>query len=382
MSDTTTLDPSATTTIDPGITTTVDPGITTTAVDPGVTPTQPTDAGVAPTTPVNEAIPTENVATPVNPATIVTSSPFLNPTFPSNTIVTSNSNRPSSFLTSIRPSQTNGPPFSGPPPFVTAGGRPPFASGSGPPFFDNDRADQLSTGAKAGIGVGVIALVFSVAAVVLLIWRMKKRERQNFASPTDEPLPTYTESNPQNSPPNGGAPAMAMLPKSAMKKVAPSPLLLDLHGSGSNTPVYGGASTERRRSYVMEGTEKPMVLSIWEPANRSSTSSLTSSPVLAPVPPPKAHRKSNPGARPRRKSNLAPVSEEMPESSTRLALVRDDGSSSSGPPTPRTPRSAAFHALNGDSASGQNSPMNSSFTLDPVPPLPETPTSSNFEGKK
>merc|ERR1711881_750875 len=196
--------------------------------------------------------------------------------------------------------------------------------------------------------------------------KKKKQDEDDFL-PQDEPLPTYTESNTANkaSGVGGAEPEMSMMPKSAMKKVAPTPLILDLHNSGSSTPVYGGPSTERRRSYAMEGTDQPLVLSIWEPVNKSASSSVSNSPVLGPAPPPKVHRKSNPGARPRRKSNLAPVSEEEPDSSgSRLALVKDDdGNSSSAPPTPRTPRSAAFHALTGDSNSGPNSPMNSSFTL-------------------
>merc|ERR1711881_184990 len=179
--------------------------------------------------------------------------------------------------------------------------------------------------------------------------KKKKQDEDDFL-PQDEPLPTYTESNTANkaSGVGGAEPEMSMMPKSAMKKVAPTPLILDLHNSGS--------------------------------------SSVSNSPVLGPAPPPKVHRKSNPGARPRRKSNLAPVSEEEPDSSgSRLALVKDDdGNSSSAPPTPRTPRSAAFHALTGDSNSGPNSPMNSSFTLEPVPPLPDnvSPTRSKFRDKK
>ena len=376
MADTTTVDLGVTT--DPGITTTFDPAAIT--FDPALTTA----------TPINEAIPSTELAPTFDTATIISTNSFAQATFASNTIFTSNPTvNSSTLLTSIRPTQTStdGPPFSGPPPFLTAGGRPPFASGSGPPFFDDDEPQSLSAGAKAGIGVGVVALVFSIAAVVLLIWRMKKKERGN-GLPQDEPLPSYAESNPPTGGPVGGAaaPAMSMVPKSAMKKVAPGPLMLDLHNSGSSTPVYAGASTERRRSYAMEGTDKPLVLSIWEPANKSASSSANNSPVLGPAPPPKVHRKSNPGSRPRRKSNLAPVSEETPESSdSRLALVKDDdGSSSSAPPTPRTPRSAAFRALTGGGAdSGPNSPMNSSFTLEPVPPLPESvsPKRAQFRGK-
>lgn len=370
VQDPTTLDPAPTTVIDPLPTTAVDPG--TTFVDPGTVAPAP-----APTTPVNEAIPTSVVATPVT----LTSAPI----FPSNI------SSPSTLLTSTRPSQTSsdsGSPFNGPPPFVTGGsGRPPFASGSGPPFFNDDDRAGLSAGAKAGIGVGVVALVFSIVAVVLLIWRMKKKERgQVWGGP--EPLPPYTESTTSVPSATGGAaatPAMEMKPKSAMKKTSPAPLLLNLRGGeGSDSPVPAGSSTERRRSYAMEGSEAPLVLSIWEPANRSSSSLGNNSPIMAPAPPPKVHRKSNTGSRPRRKSNLAPVSEEEAESSgARLGSLRDDDSSSR-PGTPRTPRSAAFHALTGDDHSGHPSPMSASFSLEPVPPLPGgnvSPVSSKFSDK-
>jgi hypothetical protein len=222
---------------------------------------------------------------------------------------------------------------------------------------------------------------------------MKKKEKANVwaAEQPPEPLPTYTESNAANKPlpPAGGAaPEMTTVPKSAMKKVAPVAPLLDLHASGSSTPTKLPGTKERRRSYVVDGNPEPFVLSIYEPANRSSqtlggTAPETYSPILAPAPPPKSHRKSAASSRPRRKSNLAPVSEEEPESSdSRLAsLGGRSGSSQSPPDTPRTPRTAAFHALTGDPPSGQPSPMSASFNLGPMPPLPPgniSPVSSNY----
>ncbi|KIW09487.1 uncharacterized protein PV09_00365 [Verruconis gallopava] len=274
----------------------------------------------------NEAIPTTQNATPVNTATLVNTATIASSSFPA---VTASDNpaliSPSStftLTTSYRPATTTSSnPFDNFPPFFTnTDGRPPFATGSAPPFFFHDQSNGLSTGAKAGIGVGVAALALSIIAVALLILRMRKKEQMWAA--TTAPPPTYEESN------ASGPPVMEMRSKPAAKYV-PSQLATS-------------------------------------PAESSS-----SSPVMAPVTARSAQRKSKASARPRRNSNLAPVSEEEPESrGANLSLVNEDkdDASTTAPPTPRTPRTMALHALTGETA--MPSPIDASFSLEPVPSLP------------